>query len=113
MFILFDMAKGNDKTLAVLAHILGLVTGFLGPLIIYLVAQDESAKHHAKYALNWQISLIIYLVVSIILIFVYIGFFTLIALMILNLVFSIMAAVKAGENVLWKYPLAIPFLGSD
>ncbi len=102
------MAK-EDTTLPVLAHVLALFTGFIGPLIILLVAKDKNSSNHSKYALNWQLSLLIYVIISVILVFIYIGIFLLIALVVLNIVFCILAAVKAGENELWAYPLAIPF----
>ena len=102
--------KKQDTTLPVLAHILGLFTGFIGPLIILLVSKKEYEKTHAKYALNWQISLVIYFMVSFALMLVLVGFILVFALLIMNLVFCIIAAVKAGENTFWKYPLAIPFL---
>ncbi len=101
--------KKIDNTLNILAHILGLFTGFLGPLIIFLASKDKVAKKHAKYALNWQFSLMIYVFVSIPLIFFLIGFILLPALIILNMVFCIIAIVKASENTFWKYPLTIPF----
>ena len=100
----------QDTTLPILAHILGLFTGFIGPLIILLVSKKKYEKDHSKHALNWQISLIIYVLVSIPLMIVLIGFALLFAVMIMNLVFCILAAVRAGDNILWKYPLAIPFL---
>jgi len=104
------MKKKVDRINAVLAHVLGLVVGFIGPLIIYLVAQDKYSKDNAKMALNWQISLVIYLVISIVLIYFIIGFFTFFVVIMLNLIFSIIGAVKAGDGEIWKYPMAIPFL---
>jgi uncharacterized protein len=102
------MAK-EDKTLGILTHVLGLFTGFIGPLIIFLIADDKKTKDHSKLALNWQFSLLIYMIVSFVLIFVLIGILLIIALGIMNLIFSIMAAVKASNGEKWKYPLAIPF----
>src|SRR3989344_553749 len=101
--------KSDDQTLEVLTHILGLFTGFIGALIILLVSESKGVKNHAKYALNWQISSLIYMVVSIPLMLVLIGFATLFATIILNLIFCIIAAVKASEGKLWKYPLSMPF----
>jgi len=100
----------KDKTLEILTHILGLLTGFIGPLIILLITKDEQAKVHSRNALNWQISFIIYLIVSFILMLILIGFVLLIALSVVNVVFCILAAVKANEGEVWKYPMAIPFL---
>jgi len=102
--------KQESRTLAILAHVLGLIAYFIGPLIILLVTEDKDVKKHARNALNWQISLIIYFIVAGILVFLLIGFLLLPALAIVNIVFSIMAAVKASNDELWKYPLSIQFL---
>lgn len=104
------VAGQTNNTLPVLAHILGLFTSWLGPLIILLVASEERIKNHARMALNWQLSLIIYSIVSSVLILVFVGFVLLGVLLVLDLIFCIMAAVKAGRGELWKYPLTIPFL---
>lgn len=116
--------KTADQGMAFLPHLLGLFTGFVGPLITYLVAKDATLKEHSKKALNWQFSLIIYFILSTILIFVsviiaavfpamivlvIIGIFLLIALEILTFAFSIIALVKAGNGELWDYPMAIKF----
>ncbi len=105
-------AKKDDsgKALAVIAHILGLFTSFVGSLIIYLVAEDSFAKENAKEALNWQISLVIYTIVSAILIIVVIGIVLLVILGILNIVLCIYAAIKASDNETWKYPASIRFI---
>jgi uncharacterized protein len=104
------MAKKEDRTLSVLAHALTFFGGFIAPLIILLVAKDEMTRKHARNALNWQISLAIYFIISFVLLIIIIGFFLIIALAIINIIFVIIAAVKAGNGELWKYPLAIPFL---
>lgn len=101
--------KSNDNTLPILTHILGLFTWFIGPLIVLLASEDKNAKNHSKFALNWQLSLGIYTLASFILMFIFIGMFLAFALSILNIVFSIMAAVKAGNDELWEYPLSIRF----
>lgn len=103
------MVKKQDTTLPVLTHILGLLTGFLGPLIILLAVEDKNAKDHSKYALNWQFSLMIYMLASAILSLILIGFLFIFALIVLDIILPIMAAVKAGDNKLWQYPLAIRF----
>jgi uncharacterized Tic20 family protein len=67
-------------------------------------------KAHSKKALNWQISLAIYLIISGILMFVLIGFLFIAVLSVMNLVFCILAAVKASEGEIWDYPVTINFL---
>lgn len=103
-------ARPEDHSLDCIAHVLGLLTGFIGPLILMLCTQEASAKRHATEALNWQLSLLIYMVVSFFLVFLIVGIFTLIAVVIMDLVFCIIAAVKAGQGVFWKYPMSIPFV---
>lgn len=106
-----DRSPDKDtRNMMILAHVLGLLTGFIGPLIIYLATADPEVKRHARIALNWQISLLIYLFVSVILIFVLIGVFLFFIVLLLDLVFCIMAAIKASEGVAWPYPLTLPLI---
>lgn len=102
------MAK--KSSINFLPHLLGLFTGFLGPLIMYLATDDATAKQHSAAALNWQISLLIYMIVSLILMFILIGFVLIVVVFILDVIFCIIAAVKAGNNEVWNYPMAIPFI---
>ncbi|NWN88623.1 MAG: DUF4870 domain-containing protein [Micrococcaceae bacterium] len=85
--------------------------GFLPPLIIWLIYRERSALLDAqgRYALNWTFSFLIYAIVAWVLTFVLIGFLMYFALIIINLVVCIIAAVKANERIAWQYPLAIPF----
>ncbi len=104
------MTTNNDKTMGVLSHVLGIFTGFIGPLVIYLVAKDEFNKSQAKEALNWQISLLIYMIISGILIIILVGILLIGILSLLNLVFCIIAAVRASNGTPWKYPMTIRFI---
>ena len=92
------MSKKQDTTMPVLAHILGLVTGFIGPLIILLISKKNYEKDHAKLALNWQISLVIYGIISIILVFILIGILFLVALGVLNLIALIALIVEMQKT---------------
>lgn len=100
----------TNNSLPVLAHILGLFAGFLGPLIILLIGDDENSKKHSRAALNWQISLSIYAIVSFILFFIFIGMILLPVLAVLNVIFCILAAIKASKGEFYNYPLTIKFL---
>ena len=103
-------ANTDQKTLAILAHILTLVGGFLAPLVILLASNDEYVKKHARRSLNWQISSMIYFIVSFILIIILIGILLAIIVGILSFIFVIIATVKASNGELWDYPMAIRFL---
>lgn len=99
-----------DTTLPILTHILGILTGFIGALIVLLATNDEATKKHARRALNWQLSLLIWYAISFVLILVLIGFVFLAVFALLNIIFCIIAAVKAGRNELYEYPLTIRFV---
>lgn len=84
----------------------------IGPLVIWLIKRDEypMVNDQGKEALNFQISLTIYVLISLILALVVIGFMLLIAIGIFNIVMIIMASIKANEGMLFRYPLAIRFI---
>ena len=54
-------ATQEEQTMGMLSHLLGIFTGFLGPLIIWLIKKDESKyiDEQAKEALNFQIAALI------------------------------------------------------
>jgi uncharacterized Tic20 family protein len=81
----------------------------LGPLIVWLVKRGDSSEidAHGKEALNFQISMLIYNIVAGVLCLVLIGFVLLAVLHILNVVFVILAAVKANEGQMYRYPLTL------
>ena len=83
--------------------------GFLAPLIIMLVKGNDSAfvRRHAVESLNFQISLLIYLVISFILAFVLIGFLLMAAVGLFALIVIILATVKAANGEDYRYPLCI------
>ncbi|MDN5817424.1 MAG: DUF4870 domain-containing protein [Yaniella sp.] len=106
------VSVSDEKTWGVLMHIGSLFLGFLAPLIVWLIYRDRSQTldQQGRTALNWQISAVIYAVVSSVLMFILVGFVTLFAVAVLDIVFCIIAAVKAGDREAWRYPLSIPFL---
>ena len=66
----------DEKTMAILSHILCIVAGFLAPLVIYLVKKDSPyITAHAKESLNFQITMIIGHIICFILWIVIIGIF--------------------------------------
>ncbi|CAM4304011.1 DUF4870 domain-containing protein [Gillisia limnaea] len=109
----------EDKQLLVITHLsqlLDFVTGiggFIVPLIIWLTQKDQVAGMdiHGKMILNFQISLFIYSIVSIPLIFLFgLGIFLLIAIGLLALILPIINAIKVSNGELPDYPLSIKFL---
>jgi uncharacterized Tic20 family protein len=82
------------------------------PLVLLMVRGQESAfvRQQSKHAINFQLSMMIYWIITIALMFVLIGFLLAIPLALLELVCIIIAAVKASEGKVFQYPLAIPFV---
>jgi uncharacterized protein len=101
-------ASSDDRNMAMLAHILGIVISVVGPLIIYLTAKGKPfAYSQSKEALNFQITVLIAWVVCAILSIVGIGLILYPAVWILNLIFCIMGATAASKGEAYKYPFAI------
>jgi len=102
----------DDRNLAMLAHLLGIVTGFVGALIIWLIKKDQSAfvDEQGKEALNFQITMLIAFVGAWILMFVLIGALLMPLLLLANLVFCILAAVAVSKGESYRYPVAIRLL---
>lgn len=99
--------------LAALSGLVGVPFGnIVGPLVIWMIQKDKypSVVEHGKAALNFQISMTIYMMISAILIFVIIGIFLVIALAVVNVVFVIIAAIKTNNGEPYSYPLTIRFL---
>lgn len=95
---------------AVLAHVSGIVgLGLLGPLVIMLVCTDQRpfAKTHATEALNFHITVLFGLLISLPLVLVCVGFFTMMAIAIAALVYSILAAIAASRSAAFRYPLTL------
>ena len=86
--------------------------GFILPVVMWVVNKDKSdtIDQHGKVTVNWLISLVIYYAICFILIFLIIGAFAIWVLALLNIIFAIIAALKANNGELWVYPLSIRFL---
>lgn len=106
-------APQDQRTLALVAHLLGILTWVIGPLIIWLISKDDVNKafvtDQAKEALNFQITLTIAYIVAFILTVLTLGllFFVPTLVWVANLVFCILGGVKANNGEAYRYPFAI------
>jgi uncharacterized protein len=106
-------APQDQRTLALIAHLLGIITWFVGPLIIWLISKDDSNKgfvtDQAKEALNFQITLTLAYIVAFILTVISLGllFFVPTLVWIANLVFCILGGLKANNGEAYRYPFAL------
>lgn len=106
------MSDADQRLWATLVHVGGIFFGFLPSLIGYLVTKDrgEFIHQHTRRALNFHLTYLIVIVAGIILSFVLIGIFVLIAAEIVALIFSIMAAVAANSGQPYRFPVSIEFI---
>jgi uncharacterized Tic20 family protein len=108
----------EEKNWAMFCHLSGLSGAIIpfgnivGPLIIWTIKRDEMpfVNDQGMEALNFQISVTIYLFASLILLLIVVGFFLLIAVGFFGTIFAIIAAVKAADGVNYRYPLTIRFV---
>lgn len=99
----------DEKTWGMLAHFLGIVTGFIGALVIWLMKKDEMPyiEEQGKEALNFQITVLIGYVVCMVLTIVLIGAFLMPILWIFNLVMCLMAGIKVQKGEHYRYPITL------
>lgn len=82
------------------------------PLIIWLVKKDESefVDDQGRESVNFQISMLIYVIVSALLSCILIGIVLLAALGVFNMIVVILASIKASKGERYRYPLSIRFI---
>ena len=107
-----EKQMGMFLHLSQLASLVVPVAGIILPIVIWQTQKDKmpALDRHGKMVANWMISSLIYAVASVILMFVLIGFLTILAVVVMGIVFPIVGAVKANNGELWEYPMTIKFL---
>jgi uncharacterized protein len=113
------------RTWAMAAHLSALVgalvgglPAFVGPLVIWLVRKDSDGftAAHALEALNFNLSVIIYAVAAMLAVILTLGLaIVVIALLflpavVLYVVVTLKAAVRANNGDLYRYPLSLRFI---
>jgi hypothetical protein len=117
-----DRETNRDARMwAMFCHLAGLAAflpltpvlgGVIAPLIIWQIKKDDFAfvDEQGKEAVNFQISIILYAIGAALLCFACIGLVLLPAVCVFDVVFLLIAAVKANDGVHFRYPLTIRFI---
>ncbi len=114
-----DVSDPDERTWSTLVHLSAIsailfpfVGNWLAPLIVWLLfrARSDMVDYHGKRALNFQISMTVFIVVASIFSFVLIGIPFLIGLGFIWLIWTIVAAVRASRGDPPGYILSIGFL---
>jgi uncharacterized Tic20 family protein len=116
------LSQSDERLWATLIHVGGILISFISPLIGYLVLKDRSSfvREHSRTALNFQITMaaaqVANFILGAILGIVTLGLWFLVqwlisvAIWVVVVIFSIMAAIAANKGELYKYPLTIQFI---
>ena len=107
-----QLSPADEKLWATLVHLGGILFNWIPALIGYLVLKDRGpfVREHTATALNFQITIFIAYFVCGLLVIVGIGLLIGLAIWVLSIVFSVIAAVKANQGEYYTYPLAIRFV---
>jgi uncharacterized Tic20 family protein len=114
------LSASEERTWGMLAHVGVFVAawfamGFLCPLVIWLVYRNRSefVRRHALESLNFQLSLLIYTAVAVVLILITFGLGVLIIIPLVvigavaALVVIVLATIAASSGNEYRYPLSI------
>jgi uncharacterized protein len=119
------VSPGEARTWNMLCHLSALAGyiipfgNIIGPLVVWQLKKNEfpSVDEHGKAALNFQITVMIALIVGIavavLLSFVCIGFLlfpVVIAIGLCGLIFAIIAAIKANNGEPYRYPWSLTLI---
>ncbi|WP_197722073.1 DUF4870 domain-containing protein [Sulfuriflexus mobilis] len=133
MFLLAPTAKGampaaptedtptdvSSRNMAMAVHLSALIAWvgvpfghIIGPLVVWLTQKDKSAfiDRHGRESLNFQLSITLYSLLALVLCFIFIGCLLLLAIFVMHLTLSIIAAMHANEGQHYRYPMTIRFI---
>lgn len=101
-----DRKWGMLVHLSAFAGLLIPLGTLLGPLAVWLLKREQSifVDDQGKEALNFQLTVIIYSIISSLLIVVGIGIVLLVIIGIMALILTVMAGIKANEGIYYRYP---------
>lgn len=120
-------ATNDQQTWRVLAHASAFiqlvgVPSVVGPLVVWLIRrEDPVVEPHAREALNFQLSLLIYFIAGVVLGFIaaltIVGLvvtaviiIALILLFLLELLFALLGTIAASRGEMYRYPLNLDLI---
>lgn len=109
-------SSGDVQNWRLAAHLSALVMFLsippvVGPLIVWAMKKDDpEIVPHARAALNFHLSFTIYELVALALVFVLIGIPLLIGLVVVEIVYTALASIKAANGELYPYPFSLDLI---
>lgn len=119
-----DAAVAADsRNLGALAHLSAFITfvgvpGFIGPLIVWLLQRDHDGfvAEHAREALNFNLSLLLYVAagIAVSILTIGLGLVLVVPAAIIGavawLALTVVAALRAADGRTYRYPLTLRFV---
>lgn len=106
---LLTVPSNDEKNIATITHLGGILFSFIPALIVFLLKKDDSEfiREQAKEALNFQITLLLAQFIAYVLVFILVGFLLLGFIWLLNIVICIIAAISSSKGEHYRYPLTL------
>ena len=108
-----DCAEVHVGLLGAVVHLSTLLTSFVGPLLVYLLreSRDDFVAHAAREALNFQLTLALLWILTLIALFFVIGFAVLPFLILFSIGMPVWAAALTSQGQRYRYALCIRWVG--
>lgn len=106
---LTTVASNDEKNIATITHLGGILFSFVPALIVFLLKKDDSEfiRVQAREALNFQITLLLAQFVAYVLVFILVGFLLLGLIWLFNIVICIIAAISSSKGEHYHYPFTL------
>jgi uncharacterized Tic20 family protein len=110
-----DRAGAEERNWAMLCH-LSTYAGFLvpfanilAPLVVWAIKREDNplVDDQGKEAMNFQISITLYVLIALLFSLILIGIPFLLGLLLADLVLTLIAAVKAADGEAYRYPITL------
>ncbi len=111
-----QIVSQDSRNLATVSHLSGFavflgVPPIVGPLLVWLLKKDDPwVEYHAKEALNFNISFMIYGLVAALAIILLVGLLLLPAVVIGWFILTIKAAIRTSNGEYYRYPMTMRFV---
>lgn len=101
--------SNDDKNIATITHLGGILFSFIPALVVWLLKKDDSEfiAAQAREALNFQITLLLAQFIAYVLVFILVGFLLLGLIWVFNIIFCIIAAISSSKGEYYRYPLTL------
>ena len=101
--------SNDDKNIATITHLGGILFSFVPALVVWLLKKDDSEfiAAQAREALNFQITLLVAQFIAYVLVFILVGFLLLGLIWVFNIVFCIIAAISSSKGEYYRYPFTL------